>query len=254
MFKVTFLGTGTSQGIPVVASSNPVCFSNDKRDKRLRVSIAIEWNECRYIIDCGPDFRYQMLRENINHIDGILFTHEHADHTSGMDDIRPFSFQLGGVPIYASKSVIENLKIRFEYIFTDKNKYPGAPSVLINELNLTPFKLKNLEVIPIEVNHADTKVLGYRFLDFAYLTDVKTISNNEKAKLKGLKVLVLNALREKEHFSHLNLEEAITLVNELKPEKAYFTHISIDMGFHAEVEKKLPSTIFLAYDGLQLTI
>ncbi len=252
--KIIFLGTGTSQGIPVVASTNPVCFSSDKRDKRLRVSVAVEWDEYRYIIDCGPDFRYQMLRENINHIDGILFTHEHADHTAGMDDIRPFSFQLGSVPMYANKRVIDNLTQRFDYIFTTINKYPGAPTVHLNEVNSLPFLLKNLWVIPIEVNHADINVLGYRFQDFAYLTDVKTISTAEKEKLKGLKVLVLNALREKEHYSHLNLLDAILLVEELKPEKAYFTHISVDMGFHADVEKKLPKNIFLAYDGLQITI
>ncbi|MDO9260932.1 MAG: MBL fold metallo-hydrolase [Flavobacteriaceae bacterium] len=254
MFKVIFLGTGTSQGIPVVASTNPVCFSTDKRDKRLRVSVAVEWDNFRYIIDCGPDFRYQMLRENINHIDGILFTHEHADHTAGLDDIRPFSFQLGGVPMYAHPRVIENLSRRFDYIFTDKNKYPGAPSLLIHKVDKLPFLLKNKWVTPIEANHADIQVLGYRFQDFAYLTDIKIISSEEKEKLKGLKVLVLNALREKSHFSHLNIEEALQLIEELKPEKTYFTHISIDMGFHAETEKKLPENVFLAYDGLQITI
>lgn len=254
MLKVIFLGTGTSQGIPVISSTNPVCFSSDKKDKRLRVSIAIEWDNYRYIIDCGPDFRYQMLRENINFIDGILFTHEHADHSAGMDDIRPFSFRLGGVPIYASKRVIENFYKRFDYIFNDKNKYPGAPTVFINEVTNNPFLLKNLQVIPIEVNHADIQCFGYRFNDFAYLTDVKTISASEKMKLKGLKVLVLNALREKHHFSHLNIQEAIELIKELKPQKTYFTHISMDMGFHEEAQKKLPKNVFLAYDGLQLTI
>ncbi|MDP2088095.1 MAG: MBL fold metallo-hydrolase [Flavobacteriaceae bacterium] len=254
MLKVIFLGTGTSQGIPVVASTNPVCFSEDKKDKRLRVSIAIEWDNYRYIIDCGPDFRYQMLRENITHIDGILFTHEHADHTAGMDDLRPFSFKLGRVPIYTPKRVIDDLTKRFEYIFSDKNKYPGAPSVHIHEVDKKPFLLKNLSVTPIEANHADIQVWGYRFQDFAYLTDVKTISSEEKEKLKGLKVLVLNCLREKPHFSHLNVQEALELISELKPEKTYFTHISIDMGFHAEAEKKLPENVFLAYDGLQITI
>ncbi len=254
MLKIIFLGTGTSQGIPVVASANPVCFSDDKRDKRLRVSVAVEWDNYRYIIDCGPDFRYQMLRENINHIDGILFTHEHADHTAGMDDIRPFSFKLGGVPIYAHPRVVKNLIKRFDYIFTDKNKYPGAPCVHIHEVYKKPFLLNNLWVTPIEANHADIPVLGYRFQDFAYLTDIKIILSEEKEKLKGLKVLVLNCLREKPHFSHLNIEEALALIAELKPEKTYFTHISIDMGFHAEAEKKLPKNVFLAYDGLQLTI
>lgn len=254
MLKVIFLGTGTSQGIPVISSTNPVCFSSDHKDKRLRVSVAIEWDEYRYIIDCGPDFRYQMLRENINHIDGILFTHEHADHSAGMDDIRPFSFQLGAVPIYAAKRVIDNFIKRFDYIFTDINKYPGAPSVHIHQVNKEPFLLNNMLVTPIEANHADISVLGYRFKDFAYLTDVKTISSEEKKKLKGLKVLVLNALREKPHFSHLNIQEALILIDELKPAQTYFTHISIDMGFHADVQKILPKNVFLAYDGLQLTI
>jgi phosphoribosyl 1,2-cyclic phosphate phosphodiesterase len=254
MLKVIFLGTGTSQGIPVIASTHLVCFSSDKKDKRLRVSIAIEWDNYRYIIDCGPDFRYQMLRENIKHIDGILFTHEHADHSAGMDDIRPFSFRLGGVPIYASQRVIKNFSKRFDYIFDDKNKYPGAPSVQIHEVKNKPFLLKNIQVIPVETNHADVQVFGYRFNDFAYLTDVKTISETEKNKLKGLKVLVLNALREKPHFSHLNIQEALDLIDELKPQKTYLTHISIDMGFHEETQKKLPKNVFLAYDGLQLII
>lgn len=254
MLKIIFLGTGTSQGIPVIASTHPVCFSSNKKDKRLRVSIAVEWDNYRYIIDCGPDFRYQMLRENINHIDGILFTHEHADHSAGMDDIRPFSFQLGGVPIYATKRVIDNFTKRFDYIFTDKNKYPGAPSIHIHEVNKESFQIQNLIVTPIEANHADIQVTGYRFKDFAYLTDIKTIEDSEKEKLKGLKVLVLNALREKTHFSHLNIQEALELIKELKPEKTYFTHISIDMGFHDDVQQKLPKNVFLAYDGLQLII
>lgn len=252
--NVIFLGTGTSQGIPVVASSNPVCFSTDKRDKRLRVSIAIEWDDYRYIIDCGPDFRFQMLRENLQHINGILFTHEHADHTAGLDDVRPFSFKMGGIPIYAHSRVIENLSKRFEYIFKTEDKYPGTPTLFINEVDKQPFKLKNKWVIPIEAHHADIPVLGYRFDDFAYLTDVKTISTDEKEKLRGLKVLVLNCLREKKHFSHLNIPEALALIDELKPEKTYFTHISIDMGFHAEAEKKLPESVYLAYDGLHITI
>jgi len=252
--KITFLGTGTSQGIPVISSSHPVCLSTDKRDKRLRVSILIEWDDYTYVVDCGPDFRFQMLRANVQKINGILITHEHADHIAGIDDIRPFSFQLGGVPLYAQKRVLENLAYRFDYIFKDENKYPGAPSVVKNIVGKVPFKLNNLEVTPIKVEHGELTILGYKFNNIAYLTDVKTIDVAEKEKLKNLDVLIINAIRYKPHHSHLNLEEALKLVEELKPKKTYFTHISHHLGFHAEVEKKLPKNVFLAYDELVLNI
>jgi len=252
--KITFLGTGTSQGIPVIGSSLPVCLSKDKRDKRLRASILLEWEENTYVVDCGPDFRYQMLRANAQKIEGILFTHEHADHTSGLDDMRPFSFQLGTVPIYAQKSVLENLAARFDYIFKDKNKYPGAPSVQQNIIENTPFYINNLEVMPIEVQHGKLTILGFKFKNLAYLTDVKSITAVEKKKLKDLDVLIINALKFKAHHSHLNLEEALELVKELNPKKTYLTHISQYLGFHAEVEKNLPKNVYLAYDELVLTI
>ena len=252
--KITFLGTGTSQGIPVINSNHPVCFSSDKRDKRLRVSILIEWNSNTYVVDCGPDFRYQMLRAKVNKIDGVLFTHEHSDHTAGLDDLRPYSFQLGNVPIYAQKRVLENLERRFDYIFEEKDKYPGAPSVEQFVIDKHPFNLNDLKVVPIEVNHGKLKILGYRFNKVAYLTDVKTIDIEEKEKLKNLEVLIINAIRYKPHHSHLNLEEALKLIEELKPQKAYLTHISQHLGFHAEVEQKLPKNVFLAYDELVLEI
>ncbi len=252
--KITFLGTGTSQGIPVIGSTHPVCLSKDKRDKRLRVSILLEWEDKVYVVDCGPDFRYQMLRAKVQKIDGVLFTHEHADHTSGLDDIRPFGFQLGAVPIYAQKRVLENLAARFDYIFNDENKYPGAPSVLQNNVENNPFYIKNLEVTPIEVQHGKLTILGYKFKNMAYLTDVKTITAKEKEKLKDLDILIINAIRFKAHHSHLNMEEALSLVKELKPKKTYFTHISHHLGFHAEVEKNLPKNVFLAYDEMVLTI
>ena len=252
--KITFLGTGTSQGIPVISSNHPVCLSTDKKDKRLRVSILIEWENYTYVIDCGPDFRYQMLRANVQKINGVLFTHEHSDHTAGLDDLRPFSFQLGAVPIFAQKNVLKNLSYRFDYIFNDENKYPGAPSVQQNEVNSTPFYLKNLEVTPIKVMHGTLEILGYRFNNIAYLTDVKTIISEEKKKLKNLDILIINAIRHKPHHSHLNLEEALELVKELKPKKTYFTHISHFLGFHAEIEKTLPKNVFLAYDELVLEI
>jgi phosphoribosyl 1,2-cyclic phosphate phosphodiesterase len=248
--KITFLGTGTSQGIPVINCDHPVCFSEDKRDKRLRVSVLIEWDNFVYVIDCGPDFRYQMLRAKVSKINGVLITHEHADHIAGLDDLRPYCFQLGAVPIYAQSRVLQNLSHRFEYIFNDKNKYPGAPRVHQKEIKNVPFNIENLEVIPIEVEHGKLTIFGYRFKDMAYLTDVKTISEKEKLKLKDLDVLIINAVRHKAHHSHLNLAEALQLIEELNPKKAYLTHISHYLGFHAEVEKVLPKNVFLAYDEL----
>jgi phosphoribosyl 1,2-cyclic phosphate phosphodiesterase len=252
--KVTFLGTGTSQGIPIIGSSHPVCLSTNPKDKRLRVSVLIEWENYTYVVDCGPDFRQQMLRANCNKLDGILFTHEHADHTAGMDDIRPFFFRQGDIPIYAHKRVLGELERRFDYIFQTENKYPGAPSVIKNEIINRPFCVSNLSVIPINGMHHNLQVFGFRFNDFAYLTDMKTISEKEMEKLEGLDVLVLNALREKEHPSHLNLEEALLIINKLKPKRAYLTHISHLLGFHDEVQQKLPNNVFLAYDNLQITI
>ena len=252
--KITFLGTGTSQGIPVINSNHPVCFSKDKRDKRLRVSILVEWEHFTYVVDCGPDFRFQMLRANVSKIDGILFTHEHADHTAGLDDMRPFSFQMGAVPIYAQKRVLTYLATRFDYIFNENNKYPGAPSVLQNEITDVPFSIGNIEIIPINVIHGNLSILGYRFDKFAYLTDVKTISNAEIDKLKNLDVLVLSCIRHKPHRSHLNLEEALDMIKKISPKKAYLTHISQYMGFHQEVEQTLPENVFLAYDELVLNL
>ncbi|SNR32134.1 phosphoribosyl 1,2-cyclic phosphate phosphodiesterase [Lutibacter agarilyticus] len=252
--KITFLGTGTSQGIPMIGSTHPVCLSKDKRDKRLRVSILIEWEEFTYVIDCGPDFRYQMLRANVQKLNGILFTHEHSDHVAGLDDIRPFSFQLGAVPIFAQKRVLQNLKYRFDYIFNNVNKYPGAPSVEQHEIEEEDFMLHNLNVTPIKVMHGTLQILGYKFNNVAYLTDVKTISSEEKEKLQNLDIIIINAIRFKAHHSHLNLEEALVLINELKPKKTYLTHISHHLGFHAEVEKSLPENVFVAYDELVLEV
>lgn len=253
-FKITFLGTGTSQGIPVIASTHPVCASTDKRDKRLRVSILVEWENFAYVVDCGPDFRQQMLRANVTKINGVLFTHIHADHTAGLDDLRPFSAQLGAVPIYAKADVLANLARRFDYIFCDEDKYIGAPSVQQNEIKNDPFFLQNLEVIPIEAAHGDLNIFGFRFQNFAYLTDVKSISEGEKLKLQNLDVLIINALRIQTHPTHLSLSEAIALSQELKAKKTYFTHISNRLGFHSEVQKTLPKNMFLAYDGLVLEV
>ncbi|WP_108114132.1 MBL fold metallo-hydrolase [Kordia periserrulae] len=253
--QVTFLGTGTSQGIPIIGSTHPVCLSDDPRDKRLRVSVLISWEDATYVIDCGPDFRQQMLRANCNYIDGILFTHEHADHTAGLDDIRPYYFRQGDIDTYAHKRVFGELERRFDYIFETENKYPGAPGVIQHEVkNNHSFELKGVKVTPINVWHHKLQVFGYRLDDFAYLTDVKTIEQAEKDKLKGLKVLVVNALRIEPHISHFSLQEALDFIAEVQPERAYLTHISHLLGFHAEVSKELPENVFLAYDTLTITI
>ncbi|WP_397362637.1 MBL fold metallo-hydrolase [Olleya sp. R77988] len=252
--KITFLGTGTSQGIPVIGSTHPVCLSANFKDKRLRVSVMIEWNDSTFVIDCGPDFRQQMLRANPDKIDAILFTHEHADHTAGLDDIRPFCFKQGNMPIYAHKRVLEQLKIRFEYVFATENRYPGAPNVSVNEIKNEPFNINGKQIAPIEAMHYKLQVFGFRFDKFAYLTDIKTIAKTELDKLKNLDVLVINALREEEHVSHLNLEQALIIIDRLKPKRAYLTHISHLLGFHDDVQQNLPENVFLAYDQLEITI
>jgi phosphoribosyl 1,2-cyclic phosphate phosphodiesterase len=253
--KVYFLGTGTSQGIPIIGSDHEVCKSADSKDKRLRVSVWVTWDDYSYVIDCGPDFRQQMLTCNCKKVDGILFTHEHADHTAGLDDIRPFNFRQGVMPIYAHKRVIENLKKRFDYIFETENRYPGAPSVKTIEVeNNRPFIIGDKMAIPVNVMHGDLQVFGYRIDDFAYLTDVKTIEDIEVEKLKNLKVLVVNALRKELHDSHFNLQEALDFIALVKPQKAYITHISHILGFHEVVQKELPDNVFLAYDNLEITI
>ncbi len=252
--KITFLGTGTSQGIPMIANNDPVCLSDNSKDKRLRSSVMISWDDIRYIIDCGPDFRQQMLRENISAINGVLFTHEHSDHTAGIDDLRPYTYKMGEVPIYAQKRVIENLKIRFSYIFETENRYAGAPKLTENIIDSSSFMLNGVQVTPLAVMHGKLPITGYRFGNLAYITDLKTMSNHEKKKLKDLEVLVVNALRISPHPTHLNLEEALKFVNEIQPKRAYFTHISHKLGFHEEVEKTLPENVFLSYDGLEIEL
>jgi len=252
--KITFLGTGTSQGIPIIGSTHPVCLSDNPKDKRLRVSVLIQWDDNSYVIDCGPDFRQQMLRANCSHINGIVFTHEHADHTAGLDDIRPFFFRQGDIPIYAHQRVLGQLRQRFAYIFESENKYPGVPSVIEIEIKNEPFFLENMTVTPINGLHHKLQVFGFRFRDFAYLTDMKTIKEEELLKLQDLDVLVINALREEAHISHFNLNEALSVIAKLKPKRTFLTHISHLLGFHDDVEKELPENVFLAYDGLILNL
>ena len=253
--KITFLGTGTSQGIPVIGSDHPVSFSKDTRDKRLRSSIMIEHEDFNFVIDCGPDFRQQMLRTNCRKLDAIIFTHEHADHTTGIDDVRPFFFRQGKIPIYIHKRVLSSLHERFAYIFDPKKKYPGAPDFEVNIISKeNDFEVLGLNITPIESAHLKLPVLGYRIKNFAYLTDVKTISDIELEKLKELDILVINALRYEPHPSHLNIEEALEIIDIIKPKKTYFTHISHNMGFHEEVCNDLPEHVTLAYDGLVLEV
>lgn len=252
--KVIFLGTGTSQGIPVIGSDHPVCQSKDPKDKRLRVSCLVQVDDLNILIDCGPDFRQQMLTNDIRRIDAILYTHEHSDHTVGMDDIRPYFFRQGDIPIYAHERVMTSLQKRFDYIFASENKYPGAPSVQEHVISNALFNVKGVNIMPVNVMHNRVQVFGFRIRDFAYITDAKTIEEEEAEKLKGVDVLVLNALRKEPHHSHFNLEEALAFIQKIKPKQAYLTHISHHFGFHEEVQAELPSNVFLAYDNLKIEI
>lgn len=252
--EITFLGTGTSQGIPMIASKDPVCLSDDTKDKRLRSSVLISWDDVSYVIDCGPDFRQQMIREDVQLVNGVLFTHEHADHTAGIDDLRPYCYKIGEMPIYLNARTLQSLEQRFQYIFSTENRYPGAPSVQPNIVDKDEFFIEDVIITPIEVMHGKLPVTSYRIEDFAYLTDVKFVEEEEKKKLQDLDVLVVNALRIEEHPTHFNLQEALDFVAEIKPKTTYFTHISHKLGFHEEVSKNLPENVFLAFDGLKITV
>lgn len=253
--KVTFLGTGTSQGVPLIACTCKVCSSLDPLDKRLRSSIRIEVGDLTFVIDSGPDFRQQMLRSETKNLDALIFTHEHKDHIAGMDDIRAFNYvHKKPVNVYANLQVQTALKREYQYIFTDF-KYPGIPEINLHTIeNDKPFLIEGVKVIPIQVLHYKLPVLGFRIGDFTYITDANFISDIEKEKIRGSKVLVLNALRREKHISHYTLDEAIALVNELEVPEAYFTHISHQLGLHSEVDQSLPSGMHLAYDGLQIEL
>jgi len=252
--KITFLGTGTSQGVPLIACKCEVCTSMNVKDKRLRSSIMVETSTATIVIDTGPDFRQQMLREQVEQLDAVVFTHEHKDHIAGLDDVRAFNFINGKhIEVYATSRVQAAIKREFAYIFAE-DKYPGIPLINLHEINTAPFKINHIEFIPIEVMHYKMPVLGFRIADFTYITDAKSISEKEKEKIKGSKVLVLNALRREEHISHFTFQEAIDLAKELDVEQAYFTHISHQLGLHEQVSEELPSNVFLAYDGLKLIL
>jgi len=252
--KLTFLGTGTSQGVPVVACQCPVCLSTNPKDQRLRASVMIETETQRLIIDCGPDFRQQMLTHKVRHLNGILLTHEHTDHIFGLDDIRAFNWvQKQATDIYAEARVQVAIRRIFDYVFATF-QYPGIPQMNLHLIENKPFRIGDLDIMPIRGFHSRLPVFGFMFGKIAYVTDVNRLEDPEIDKLRGLEILVLNSLRKEEHISHFNLKQALELIAEVKPGKAYLTHLSHQMGFYDELQKELPENVFLAYDGLQLEV
>ena len=254
MIKVTMLGTGTSQGVPVVGCGCEVCCSADLRDKRLRTSAYVEADGVRLLIDTGPDLRQQLLREKISQVDAVLLTHEHKDHLAGLDDIRPVYFrQKAPIDIYAMQRVLNVVRKDFDYAFK-AHPYPGAPAFQLHPVRYDKFLVKNVEVQPIQVRHLTLPILGYRIGSFAYITDASFVSDAEMTHLQALDVLVVNALHKEKHYSHFNLEQALQFVEKVKPKHAYLTHVSHHMGLYADVEKTLPSNVTLGRDGLQFVI
>ena len=249
--KITFLGTGTSSGVPVIGCQCTVCRSDNPKDKRTRSSALIETDGKRILIDCGPDFRQQMMNMPFSKLDGVLLTHEHYDHVSGIDDLRPFC-QFGDIQIYTEKNVIEALHNRIPYCFKE-HKYPGVPLIKLNEVTEgIPFDIEGVEIMPIRVMHNSLPIVGYRIGSFAYLTDLKYIPENEFDKLRDLDILVINALHHKDHIAHETLEEALVNIKRITPKKAYLIHMSHQIGLHDGVQAYLPENVFLAYDGLEL--
>ena len=252
--KITFLGTGTSQGVPVIGCLCEVCRSLDFRDKRLRTSIHIDINGQSFVIDTGPDFRQQMLREDIKKLNAVIFTHAHRDHTAGLDDVRAYNFlQEIDMPVYGTKPTLDQLRIEYAYAFS-KESYPGIPRLNLNLIDDNPFLVNGINVTPLPVLHLHMPVLGFRLGNFSYITDAKSIPYQTLEKLKGTEVLVLNALQRDWHISHLNLEEALVLAKKLNANKTYFTHISHKLGRHEAVQKELPANVLLAFDGLQIEV
>ncbi|WP_185873331.1 MBL fold metallo-hydrolase [Blattabacterium cuenoti] len=253
--KITFLGTGNSQGIPIIGSNNPVCLSKNKKDKRLRSSVLIEINYQHFLIDCSPDFRYQMLKNNFNKLDAVLITHEHYDHIGGIEDIRPFNFiekKIKHIPIYGLNRVLKNIKKRFFYIFSSKKK--NILKISFNEINNYNnfFYILNIKIYPLLIWHECLSILGFRIKNIAYITDASIIPDKTIEKLKGLDILILNILRKKSYKNFFSLSETLDIIRIIKPKKTYITHISNKFGFHEKIEKNLPKNVYLAYDGLVL--
>lgn len=250
--KLTFTGTGTSQGVPIIGCTCAVCLSEKKEDKRLRSSVIVESANTRFVIDTGPDFRYQMLANKINKLDAVLYTHEHRDHISGLDDIRAYNYiQRKAMPLYCSHQVENAIRRDYSYIFAEE-KYPGIPEVEFVRIENTEFSIGDIKILPIEVMHYRMPVKAFRINSLAYITDANYISNIEKSKLQNLDVLIVNALRREKHISHYTLDEAIQLSKELRPRKTFFTHISHQLGLHHEINSELPHDIKLAYDGMEI--
>lgn len=247
------MGTGTSSGVPMIACKCAVCTSTDKKDNRLRSSILVQSSTTSFVIDTTPDFRYQMLRLNVEKLDAVLFTHPHKDHIAGLDDVKAFSFFSGkAMEVFANSLTEEALKREFAYVFSDK-RYPGIPEINLNTIDSSPFYIGDIPVIPILVWHLKMPVLAFRLGNFTYITDANRIESSEKEKITGSKIITVNALRHKAHISHFTLDEAVSLVQELGVPKAYFTHISHQLGKHEQINKELPSGIELAWDGLEIT-
>ncbi len=248
--KITFLGTGTSQGVPVIACDCATCQSQDPHDNRLRASLLVQTDEVTLIFDAGPDFRQQMLREKVKRLDAIILTHEHKDHIAGMDDVRAFNYKSqDAIDVYAEERVQKAIKMEYAYVFSDR-KYPGIPKMRLNPIPDFGFSIKGLEIIPVRVRHMDLEIYGFRIGNFAYITDANYIPEKSKEKLIGVKYLVINALRKQKHVSHFSLGEAVSFIREISPRKAYITHISHQMGLHREVTKELQPGVMLAYDRL----
>lgn len=249
--KVRVLGSGTSQGIPMIACDCDTCISTDPRDKRLRASILIELNGKNYVVDAGPDFRTQMLREQITRLDAILFTHEHKDHVAGLDDVRAFNFfSQKPMDVYCSENVDIALRREFHYIFDGKD-YPGVPKINLIRIDQNAFELDGLTIQPIEVMHYKLPVLGFRIGNFAYITDAKTVSEKEREKIKGVEILIVNALHKFPHISHFNLDEALDFISDIQPKQAYLTHISHLFGRHEQILSELPPHVSVLFDGMQ---